>query len=248
MHRLIMQSSTYRMSSRFATDDHLARDPESRFLWRRARRRLEAEALWDTVHAAAGTLNLKMGGPPVVPPLADDEIAALRNHWQWPVSADPTEHTRRGMYILVRRNFRFPMFELFDAPINSVSCPEREVTTVAPQALWSLNNRLVLRQAQHMAARVVDEAGSEPAQWVERAWRIALSRSPGAEEKVGALELLETLATPSAADGALEPVVVGGATTENSATKRTPSTEEKRAALVKLCLALYNLNEFAFVD
>jgi hypothetical protein len=253
MHRLIMQTSTYRMSSRFATDDHLARDPESRFLWRRTRRRLEAEALWDAVHATAGSLNLKMGGPPVVPPLADDEMASLRNHWQWTVSGDPAEHTRRGMYILVRRNFRFPMFELYDAPINSVSCPERAVTTVPTQALWNLNNHSVFRQAEQMAARVMDEAGSEPPKWVECAWRIALSRSPSTEESVEALELLETLAMPAAGDGAVEPVAAGGTTfqtsvTETSATERPLSPEEKHAALVKLCLALYNLNEFTFVD
>jgi len=248
MHRLIMRSSTYRMSSRFATDDHLTRDPENRFLWRHARRRLEAEALWDAVHATAGTLNLKMGGPPVVPPLANDEIAALRNHWQWPISADPAEHTRRGMYILVRRNFRFPMFELFDAPINSVSCPEREVTTVAPQALWSLNNRTVFRQAQNMAARIVDEVGSEPADWVDRAWRIVLSRPPDAVEKIEALGLLEKLARVAAGDIPSEPVVPGDTTTDTSATKRPLSLEEKRVSLVKLCLALYNSSEFVFVD
>ena len=77
--------------------------------------------MWDFVHATAGTLNLKQGGRPVIPPLADDEMSALREPWQWAVSADPSEHTRRGLYILVRRNFRFPMFEVFDTPINSVS-------------------------------------------------------------------------------------------------------------------------------
>ena len=259
MHRLIMQSSTYRMSSRFTTDDHVARDPENRLLWRHARRRLEAEALWDAVHVAAGTLNLKMGGPPVVPPLAADEMAALRNHWQWTISADPREHTRRGVYILARRNFRFPMFELFDAPISSVSCPEREVTTVAPQALWSLNNRSVLRQAEAMAARVVKEAGAEPGEWVEYAWRLALSRSPGVAEKVEALELLDLLAgakpRASVAGGRTESVATGRAAAElaqaealTTTEEPPPSPEEKRAALVKLCLALYNLNEFAFVD
>jgi hypothetical protein len=262
MHRLILETSTYRMSSRFATDDHLARDPKNRFLWRHSRRRLEAEALWDSVHATAGTLNLKMGGPPVVPPLAGDEMAALRNHWQWTISADPTEHTRRGVYILARRNFRFPMFELFDAPISSVSCPERAVTTVAPQALWSLNNQSVFRQAENMAARIVEEAGSDPQTQVQRAWRIALSRWPTAEEKVEALGFFETMAggAPPAtvANSALEPVTVGRAViqtvgaessvTQTSATTVPLSAEEKRAALVKLCLALYNLNEFVFVD
>ncbi len=54
-----MTSKTYRMSSRFASDAHLERDPDNRLLWRMNRRRLEAEALWDAVHATAGTINLK---------------------------------------------------------------------------------------------------------------------------------------------------------------------------------------------
>ena len=113
LHRLIMNSATYRQSSRHSGEQQLAIDPDNRLLWRMNRRRLEAEALWDAVHASAGTLNLEVGGPPVVPPLADDEIAPLRKRWQWVVTADPQQHTRRGIYILVRRNFKFPMFEMF---------------------------------------------------------------------------------------------------------------------------------------
>src|SRR5947199_10345464 len=127
------------------------------------RRRLEAESLWDAVHAVAGTLNLKMGGRPVMPPLAPEE---LTNKAEWVVAADPQEHTRRGLYILVRRNFRFPMFEVFDSPVNAVSSPRRDVTTVAPQALWALNNHRAFRQAQEFAGRLVREAGDEPAGWV----------------------------------------------------------------------------------
>jgi hypothetical protein len=136
LQRLIMNSSVYRQTSQFGTERNLAEDFDNRLLWRMNRRRLEAESLWDNVHSSAGTINLAMGGPPVVPPLADDEIASLRDKWHWVVSADPAQHTRRGIYILVRRNFKFPMFEIFDSPVNSQSCPVRDVTTVAPQALW----------------------------------------------------------------------------------------------------------------
>ena len=73
------------------------------------------------------------------------------------VSADQTEHTRRGLYVLARRNFRFPMFDVFDWPVNSVSASSREVTTVAPQALWLLNNATVNRQAEAFAGRVVND-------------------------------------------------------------------------------------------
>lgn len=236
LHRRIMNSATYRQSSQSGSDRHLARDPENRLLWRMNRRRLEAEALWDAVHESAGTLNLAMGGPPVVPPLADDEIAALREKWHWVVSADPAQHTRRGMYILSRRNFKFPMFEDFDAPVNSLSCPTRDVTTVAPQALWGLNNRSVFRQAMHFAGRVVNEAGADSSAQVCRAWRIALGRAPTASESESAIRLL----------AALE---------QEQATPLQDCPESLRAvspvhgaALSKLCLALFNLSEFAFID
>ena len=232
LHRLIMNSGTYQQSSRYAGAENVARDPTNRYLWRMSRRRLEAEALWDAVHAVAATLNLEMGGRPVVPPLAEDEIAGLREPWHWPVSADPRQHTRRGLYVLVRRNFRFPMFETFDAPVNSVSCPERSVTTVAPQALWGLNNRSLYRQAEAFAARVVKEGGEARAGWVEQAWKIALGRAPTADEKREALELMAAFAAAESADG--------------KGTKK--ETDAPPVELVRLCLGIYNLNEFAFVD
>ena len=166
LHRLILLSNTYQMSSTHPDPGGMRLDPDNRWLWRMNRRRLEAEALWDAIHAVGGTLNAKMGGRPVMPPLTDEELSSLRDRSQWVVPADPTEHTRRGIYLLVRRGFRFPFFEVLDAPGNSVSCPRRDVTTVAPQALWFLNNRTTLRQATHLAARVVQETGrswNEPA-------------------------------------------------------------------------------------
>ena len=236
LHRLIMNSDTYRRSSRFATEKHLDEDPDNHLLWRANRRRLEAEALWDAVHATAGTLNRAFGGPPVVPPLAADEIASLREKWHWTVSADPAQHTRRGIYIMVRRNFKFPMFEVFDTPVTSVSCPVRDVTTVAPQALWGLNNSSGIRQATQLAGRVVKEAGDKSAAHIQRAWHIVLSRPPTAEESRSALALLDSLEKTSQTE--LEHLP--------AALKKLPAP--RRRALAKLCLALFNLNEFAFVD
>ena len=224
MHRLMMQSSTYQMTSRYATDEHLEHDPDNRLVWRMNRRRLEAEALWDAVHAIAGTINLKLGGPPVVPALTAEESAAMRLPWKWPESADPADHTRRGVYILTRRNFRFPMFRVFDAPINSASCPERDVTTVAPQALWSLNSASVHEQASKLAERVVQEAGDEAQSWPDRLWLVALGRPITEVERTESLELIEGLVAASDQD----------------------APEEE--ALAKLCLAVYNLSEFSFVD
>ncbi len=154
MHRVMMLSSTYQMDSRGFSEENAVIDPQNRSVWKMNRRRLEAEAIWDSMHAVAGTLNLKMGGRPVVPPVGPDEGAP----GYWTVAADPAEHTRRGLYILQRRNYRFPMFDAFDLPINAVSAPARDSTTVAPQALWMLNNPTAIRQSKAFATRLNGEA------------------------------------------------------------------------------------------
>jgi len=153
MHRTMMLSSTYQMDSVTRSEENTAIDPQNRHFWKMNRRRLEAEVLWDSIHSVAGTLNLKMGGRPVVPPLEPEAGAPA----YWIVSADPAEHTRRGLYILQRRNYRFPMFDVFDLPVNAVSAPARDVTTVAPQALWMMNNPTAIRQSQAFAALLQNE-------------------------------------------------------------------------------------------
>ena len=243
MHRLIMTSYAYQASSQFGTDEHEQVDPDNKYFWRMNRRRLEAEALWDSVHATAGTINLKMYGRPVVPPLAPDEIAALREKWQWPISGDPAEHTRRGVYIMVRRNFRFPMFEVFDAPITSVSCPQRDVTTVAPQALWTLNSPSVYRQAKHLANRLVQASPNDPNVWVKTLWKITLARTITDQERAEAIDLLNALESDAAENLEQTKANIGQLETELATL-----TPQRAAGLIHLCLTVYNLNEFSFVD
>ena len=238
LHRLILLSDAYQMSSQFTDEGNVRRDADNHFLWRMNRRRLEGEAQWDALHAVAGTLNLKMGGPPVIPPLSEDEFSGLRERSQWVVNADPAEHSRRGVYILVRRNFRFPMFDAFDVPVNSVSCPSRDVTVVAPQALWFLNNQTSYRQARHFAARVVRESGESPAAWVQSAWRMALGRPPTETEAASAAGLIEALSRSEAASKPMEGLP--------SELLKLPAPW--RYALAGLCLSIFNLTEFGFVD
>jgi hypothetical protein len=243
MHRLIMNSNVYRQASNFASPEHLAKDPANRYLWRMNRRRLEAEAIWDAVHATAGTLNLQLGGRPVVPPLAEDEIAALRERWHWPVSADPAQHTRRGMYILVRRNFPFPMFEVFDAPVTSTSCPARDVTTVAPQALWTLNSPSVFEQAKQLAGRIATGADTDQDEWIQQVWLTVLSRPITGEEFQEATSLLGQLTKQATARQDQLAAALG----ELPESLR-PLDLQRATAMIQFCLAMYNLNEFSFID
>ena len=238
MHRLIMLSYTYQMSSRFQDPANLKKDPQNHYLWQKNRRRLEAEALWDSIHWVAGTLNLKMYGRPVMPRLSETELAPLRVKKRWVPPSDPAEGKRRGIYILARRNFSFPMFEKFDMADPNASCPQRDVTTVAPQALWTLNNPMTFEQAKRFAARLAKENGKDPSAWVEAAWRLALARRPSTDEKREALQLMEQLSTSAGEppDSAIlpEPLAKLGSS--------------RGLALAKLCLTLFNLSEFNYID
>jgi hypothetical protein len=238
LHRLIMLSTTYQQASNFNHADNLRIDPENRYLWRMNRQRLEGEAVWDAIHSVAGTLNTKMGGHPIALPLAEDEQTAVGSPSQWPVASDPSEHNRRGIYILSRRNFTYPMLQAFDNPDNAVSCPERDVTTVAPQALWFLNNRVIFQQALDLASRLVKERGEDPAAWVERAWQLALARAPSPGEKRQGLALIESLTGSSAQTKPLE----------NTGPVLATLGPARAAALAKFCLTVFNLSEFSYVD
>lgn len=235
MHRLIMTSRTYRQASAFYTEKHGSIDPDNTLLWRMNRRRLEGEAIWDAIHSVAGTINLAIGGRPVMPPLLAEE---LTNKSNWVESQIPSHHTRRGLYIIVRRNFNFPLFDLFDAPVTAVSCSGRDVSTVAPQALWLLNNHLGFNQAKHFAARLVREAGQEPEAQVRRAWLLALGRPATDEEVSEAVELLKRL---EATDPDAPPI-------EQSPAELAKLPSARAAALTKFCLTVLNLNEFVYVD
>ena len=130
MHRLIMSSAAYQQSADYRADA-AAIDPGNRLLWSFRRQRLESEVIRDSSLAVAGLLNLKAGGPSVYPELPEGMLAPRGG---WKVSA-ADERNRRSVYIFVKRNSRYPMMEAFDMPDTHESCPRREITTTAPQAL-----------------------------------------------------------------------------------------------------------------
>ena len=190
MHRLIMTSEAYQRQSS-PHEGNAAIDPDNRYLWRMNRRRLEAEAMRDSVLAVAGALNLKMGGRPVVPPLSADEMQGMWALDQWPVALDPREHTRRSVYLYVKRSFPMPMLTTFDAPDSSQSCSRRDVTTVAPQALAMLNSQFMTEQAGRLAERLRESGAAAPEQWIGEAWRLTLARAPRPDEVEAASRLFE---------------------------------------------------------
>jgi hypothetical protein len=181
MHRLILNSRAYQMSS----DDNPAgikADPENRLLWRQGRVRLEGEVLRDSILAIAGTLDTKMGGPGIHPYI-DPSLWAGSSGRTWPGKANTDPATwRRSIYIFQKRTIQVPMMELFDAPNGIVSCARRNRSTIATQALILMNNDFVLDQAKRFAARLEREAGADPAAQVNLAFQLALSRPPSPKE------------------------------------------------------------------
>ncbi len=192
LHRLILLSNTYRQASRSPNDDTYRRkDPDNRLLGRFPRRRLDAEEVRDAMLATAGRLNLKAGGPSVVLPVEDDLVHLLYDPGQWQVTADVSEHDRRSVYLLAKRNLRLPFLEVFDQPDAATSCPRRAASTHALQALELLNGTTSHRLAEAFARRLRHEAGVDPDRQIERAYRLATGRAPTLRERELARKFLE---------------------------------------------------------
>jgi len=152
--------------------------------------RLEGEIIRDSILAVSGGLNLKMGGPGVFPEV-DAETLKGAAYQRWPQTNDGPESWRRGVYITEMRTITVPILDLFDPPDKVGSCARRNVTTISPQALQMLNDKFVAGQSEIFAGRVRDEAGSDPAAEVLRAFALALSREPEDSELQASLGFLK---------------------------------------------------------
>ncbi|MDX2149276.1 MAG: DUF1549 and DUF1553 domain-containing protein [Bryobacteraceae bacterium] len=215
LHRRIVLSNAYRQSS-FAAEKAQAADPDNRLLSRFPRRRLDGEAVRDAALATAGLLNLKMYGPGVFPPRPMDRSS----YNVWKANEDPQEANRRSVYVFVRRNARYPLFEAFDMPDTHESCSRRQQTVSVTQTLNLLNDEMVLGWAKAFAQRVGNDPGMSADSRIERAFRLALHRAPTAKEAAGMKEFLERQTRIAGAD----------------------------AALADLCHVLLNSNEFLYLD
>jgi hypothetical protein len=177
MHRLMLLSAAYQQATAVSAEAGRL-DPDNRLLSRMNRLRLEGEVIRDSLLAVSGQMNRAMGGRGVFPPVPAGAVEGTK---VWPVSADPRDHVRRSVYIFARRNLRFPFLEAFDLPDRNLSCPKRERSTTAPQALALLHADDVLRAARQLAARV--EAGATSAEdRIVQTYRLVLGRHPSRTE------------------------------------------------------------------
>ena len=186
MHRLMLLSSTYQMSG-WGDERVESLDPQNRLWHRMPVRRLEAEAIRDTLLALSGRLDRTMFGPSVPPYLTPFMIGRGR-----PEASGPLDGAaRRSTYLNVRRNFLTPMFLAFDYPIPFSTRGRRSVSNVPAQALTLMNNPFVLQQAELWAKRVLVEPAQSSRERVERMYASAFARPPTEVELADILAFLE---------------------------------------------------------
>ncbi|MEW5976245.1 MAG: PSD1 and planctomycete cytochrome C domain-containing protein [Acidobacteriota bacterium] len=243
MHRLILMSNTYQQASNFTHSANENKDPQNKLLWKMPMQRLEGEIIRDSILAVSGGLNLKAGGPGVFPELDPGLIglieATQNKDQQWPVTQDGPALWRRSVYVTQKRSVTAPIMDLFDPPDLVSSCPTRNTTTVAPQALQLLNNKFVIGQSTLFAERLRNEMGKDRAQEIDRAFWLSYGRPPDAVELGASIEFLKIQeAYHSAQVAKLEERGVDPA--------NIPAPD--KAALIDFCHSLFNSNEFIYVN
>ncbi len=221
MHKGIMMSQTYRMSSRGQAEG-LAKDPDNKWLWRFNLRRLTAEELRDSLLAVTGRLNPKMGGPSIFIDLPEEVLATSSTKGGKWGKSPPEEQTRRSVYIKVKRSLVPPVLQDFDLADTDGTCPVRFSSILPTQALALLNSDFANKEAKSFAARLRVEAPDDPKKRVQLALELALAR-PATEREVDyGTEFIEVMMREH----------------------KLPSEE----AFNRFALLVLNLNEFMFVD
>jgi hypothetical protein len=283
MHRLIVTSQTYRSASaphdaawsaaefeqaRAAFAHSSATDPRNRLWWRRNRIRQDGESIRDALLAAGDRLAprnfAQPAGPGVRPPLpAEITVTLLKD--QWNPSGNAEDHRRRSIYLFVRRNLRYPLFDVFDRPDTNATCPMRHESTTATQSLVLLNSALSLEAARHLAGAalkdaalkdaVLKDAPDDRAAQIAQAYRRVFAREPDADELQTALDFLvrqtAQLKDAKREPGSLAlPIVPLAARADSLPSGSLPSEVDPHAAaaLVDFCLALLNSSEAVYVD
>lgn len=227
LHKLIMMSSAYQMSSRSQTPAALKLDEGNDWFWRQNPRRAEAEVLRDTILAVSGTLDARMGGPSFYPRLAKEVLGTQDTDRKGWLTSPPHEQQRRTVYAFVKRGLLVPLLESFDYTTTTLPVGARPVTTVAPQALMLLNDGFIQEQAARFAQRLEREAGSDPRARIRRAFALVVQRPATEHELQTSLRMLQDQERLARAAGSMQPAAV---------------------AWQRFCLALFNLNELLYTD
>ncbi len=227
MHRLIMTSSTYRQSSH-ADTERQDKDPDGSLLSRFPLHRLDSDAIRDSILKVAGRLDLKPFGPPdPVKLMPDGEVVG---------TGDSKVGQRRSIYMAGRRTQPITLLDTFDTPFMNPNCVKRAQSTVSSQALELMNSDLLRQASRYMAGRIIDAEGDATRGQIDRAYWLALSRKPSAEEV-------------SAAESALQAMEKEWFQQLRSDNPEEPVKARAHwLAVATLCHTILNSAEFLYVD
>jgi len=221
MHRLMLNSKTYRLS--IASEPKAAAaDPANDLLWRFNPRRLTAEELRDSILRSTGELNMEMAGPSIFIPMPEEVLATSSTKGgKWGVSPKD-QANRRSVYVKIKRSLQPPMFTDFDLADTDNSCPVRFTTTVPTQALAMMNSEFIHTEASALADRLKREHPGDLQAQIKRAFELVLSREPDESEVALSLAFIDELKSESKLDPDL--------------------------ALQRFAVGVFSFNEFFYLD
>jgi hypothetical protein len=221
MHRLLMNSQAYRMSSS-AAPQGLAKDPENQLLWRFSMRRLTAEELRDSLLQVSGMLKKDSYGPPVYPPLPKQVFETQSRPGEGWSTQTSAQSARRSVYIHLKRGLAIPFLADHDQAPTDTPCAMRFVSTVPTQALGMLNSDFIKEQAHTFARRLQKESGPGLDAQIRLGLELVFQRAPSNEEFILCRQATDIFRS------------------------RMGLSEEN--ALERFALIALNLNEFLYVD
>lgn len=239
--RSIVLSDTYQRSSH-ATNMMLELDPKNRWLTRGPRFRCDAETVRDIVLSISGLMHHKLGGPSVIPPVPQNVLDynyVYPGYWK---AAEGPERYRRALYMFRKRSMPDPVLSSFDAPNGDAACARRIRSNTPLAALTGLNEPIFVEAANGFAMRILRESPASDLERIEKAYKIATSRSATAEEKSQLIKFLEQQ-RKRLADGWLNPrEILSG---DPGKLKELPegTTPQDAAAWTLAARVLLNLDE-----
>ncbi len=243
LHREILLSSVYRQSSDERADVSAA-DPDNRLLGVFPHRRLDAEQIRDSLLAAAGDLDERVGGPSVLPPLPKNGASgeSYQGDPYWTVSKNEADYNRRSLYVFTRRSLPYPILDVFNMSSPQEAHSKREITTTPLQALTLFNSDLIYGWSKDLAGRVINEAGESEEQQIGALYNVLFARAPSSEE-LGELEQFldeqERVIYERSANGT-------GPLNLPEGLQQQPLNPARTAAFVDLVHTVVNSNEFVY--
>ncbi len=239
--RSIVLSDTYQRSSH-ATNMMLELDPKNRWLTRGPRFRCDAETVRDMVLSISGLMHHKLGGPSVIPPVPQNVLDynyVYPGYWK---AAEGPERYRRALYMFRKRSMPDPVLSSFDAPNGDAACARRIRSNTPLAALTGLNEPIFVEAANGFAMRILRESPASDVERIEKAYKLATSRSASDEEKKQLIKFLEQQ-RKRLADGWLNPreIITG----DPGKLKELPegTTPQDAAAWTLAARVLLNLDE-----